>query len=76
MQYYSLDPIIIDFKNQREIWSEGDKLDLVDMDSKNKDYLKKIKKKISIHAQYNGKDKPDDTELLLTQVKLNKQIYF
>ncbi|ORX48141.1 Gpi1-domain-containing protein, partial [Piromyces finnis] len=68
MQYYSLDPIIIDFKNQRKIWSEDDKLDLDEMDSKNKDYLKKIKKKISIHAQYNGTDKPDDMELLLTQV--------
>jgi len=68
MQYYSLNPIVIDFRNQSEIWSEGDKLELDNMNSKNKEYLKKIKKKIAIHAQYNGTDKPDDMELLLTQV--------
>jgi len=68
MQYYSLNPIVIDFRNQSEIWSEGDKLEMDNMNSKNKEYLKKIKKKIAIHAQYNGTDKPDDMELLLTQI--------
>ncbi|ORX82225.1 hypothetical protein BCR32DRAFT_244342 [Anaeromyces robustus] len=68
MQYYSLNPITLNFSNQIEIWSKGDTLDLDNMDSKNKDYLKKLKKKIAIHGQFMGTDKPNDMELLLEQI--------
>jgi hypothetical protein len=68
MQYYSLDPLTINFSKQSEIWSKNDTIELDSMDSEKKEYLKKLKKKIAIHAQYIGTDQPDDMELLLAQI--------
>ena len=70
MQYYSLDPLTINFSKQSEIWSKNDTIELDSMDSEKKEYLKKLKKKIAIHAQYIGTDQPDDMELLLAQVNI------
>jgi len=68
MQYYSLDPLTINFSKQSEIWSKNNTIELDNIDTEKKEYLKKLKKKITIHAQYVGTGQPDDMELLLAQV--------
>ncbi|KAG4091858.1 Gpi1-domain-containing protein [Neocallimastix lanati (nom. inval.)] len=68
MQYYSLDPLTINFSKQSEIWSKNNTIELDNIDTEKKEYLKKLKKKITIHAQYVGTGQPDDMELLLAQI--------